>query len=85
MSDINETSDIEATSDLKPAPSSNTPQDRALRVAKREERARDASRAMHEIKSEKQAELSKTARLKALRLANMANEVAAPVKKRKPK
>jgi hypothetical protein len=84
MSDINETSDIEATSDLKPAPS-NTPQDRALRVAKREERARDASRAMHEIKSEKQAELSKTARLKALRLANMANEVAAPVKKRKPK
>jgi len=84
MSDINETSDIEATSDLKPA-ASNTPQDRALRVAKREERARDASRAMHEIKSEKQAELSKTARLKALRLANMANEVAAPVKKRKPK
>jgi hypothetical protein len=85
MSDINETSDIEAASDLKAGATVTAPQDRALRVAKREERARDASRAMHEIKSEKQAELSKTARLKALRLANLATEAAASAKKRKPK
>ena len=60
-------------------------QDRAIRTAKREERARDASRAMHEIKAEKQAELSKTAKLRALRMANVEAVVAAPVKKRKAK
>ena len=50
-------------SDIKDA------QDRAIRASLRVERARDATRALQELDSKKQADLAKTARLRALRKA----------------
>jgi hypothetical protein len=44
-------------------------QERAIRAAMREERARDAARALQEHEAERQAALSKTERLRAQRLA----------------
>jgi hypothetical protein len=44
-------------------------QERAIRAAMREERARDAARALQEVESERQTALAKTARLRELRLA----------------
>ena len=57
-------------------------QERATRIALKEDRARDAARALHEREVERKAAIAKTARLRALRLANA--EVA-PVKPRKSK
>jgi hypothetical protein len=54
-------------SDIKDA------QDRAIRASLRVERARDATRALQELNSKKQADLVKTARLRALRLAKAAD------------
>jgi hypothetical protein len=45
-------------------------QDRAVRVALKEDRARDAARALQEREAERKAAIDKTARLRALRLAN---------------
>ena len=45
-------------------------QERAIRLAQREERARDAARALKEREIERKAAVEKTARLRALRLAN---------------
>jgi hypothetical protein len=47
-------------------------QERAIRVALRDERARDAARALKEHEAKKEADLAKTARLRALRLAKTA-------------
>jgi hypothetical protein len=44
-------------------------QERAIRLAQREERARDAGRALQEREVERKAAVEKTARLRALRLA----------------
>jgi hypothetical protein len=44
-------------------------QERAIRAALRDERARDATRALQEHEAKKEADLAKTARLRALRLA----------------
>jgi hypothetical protein len=49
-------------------------QERAIRAAMREERARDAARALQEHEAERQAALSKTARLRAQRLAKQPSE-----------
>jgi hypothetical protein len=57
-------------------------QERAIRATLREERARDAARALHEHKVEQQATLDKTARLRALRLAQQV-EVKKPRAKAK--
>jgi hypothetical protein len=50
-------------SDIKDA------QDRAIKASLREDRARDAARALLEIDTKKKADLAKTSRLRALRLA----------------
>lgn len=65
-------------------------QDSAARNALKEERARDAARAMREYETEQKAIATRTERLKALRLAKEAAESAAeaeakPTKKRAAK
>lgn len=52
-------------------------QDSAARNALKEERARDAARALREYETEKKAIATRTARLKALRLAKEAADSAA--------
>jgi hypothetical protein len=44
-------------------------QERAIRAALRDDRARDAARALQEVDADRKAALAKTARLRALRLA----------------
>lgn len=44
-------------------------QERAAKAALKDERARDAARAMQEYEAERRAMVAKTARLRALRLA----------------
>jgi hypothetical protein len=51
-------------------------QDRAIRATLRNERARDAARALQEHEAKKKADLAKTARLRALRLANEAGNAS---------
>ena len=58
-------------------------QDSAARNALKEERARDAARALREYESEKKAIATKTERLKALRLAKEAAESASEPKPKK--
>ena len=57
----------------------------AAKAATKEERARDAARAMREYEADRAATLAKTARLRALRLAkegeSTANAPPAPAKK----
>jgi hypothetical protein len=50
--------------------------DRAARAAIKNDRTRDASRAMQEYEAKRRAALDKTARLRALRLAHEAGSVA---------
>jgi hypothetical protein len=45
-------------------------QERATRIALKEDRARDAARALQEREAERKAAILKTAQLRALRLAN---------------
>jgi hypothetical protein len=67
-------------------PSLRDAQDRAKRLAERQERARDAALAVEEYAAEQVAVLAKTARLRALRLAREAQEArAAAMKKTKRK
>ena len=58
----------------------------AAKAAIKEERARDAARAMREYQAERAATLAKTARLRALRLAKEGKgaEAASPVPAKKP-
>jgi len=44
-------------------------QEQAIRKAMREERARDAARALEEVEAARQSAIAKTARLRELRLA----------------
>jgi hypothetical protein len=61
-------------------------QERAVRIATKEDRARDAARAIQEKDAERAAALAKTAKLRALRLANAeAEAAAAPPAKRRSK
>jgi hypothetical protein len=55
----------------------------ALRASQKDERARDAARAMQEISNQRQAELARTARLRALRLANVAQTTSDAAKQPK--
>jgi hypothetical protein len=57
-------------------------QERATRIALKEDRARDAARALQEREAERKAAIVKTARLRALRLAKADT---APVKAPKSK
>ena len=57
-------------------------QERATRIALKEDRARDAARALQEREAERKAAIAKTARLRALRLASAD---AAPVQRQKSK
>jgi hypothetical protein len=57
-------------------------QNRANRVAIRDERAKDAARALQEVKTDRKAALAKTERLRALRLAQ---ETGNPRKRKHPK
>lgn len=57
-------------------------QNRANRVAIRDERAKDAARALQEVQTERKAALAKTARLRALRLAQQTDS---PRKRKHPK
>ena len=57
----------------------------AAKAATKEERARDAARAMREYEAERVATLAKTARLRALRLAKESETVeTAPPQVKKP-
>jgi hypothetical protein len=51
---------------------SKTAQERAIKVSLREDRARDAARAMQEIDAKRKDDLAKTSRLRALRRAREA-------------
>lgn len=53
-------------------------QDQAIRKTIREERARDAARALREVETARHAALAKTARLRALRLAREAGDDQQP-------
>jgi hypothetical protein len=53
-------------------------QDRAVRIALKEDRARDAARALQEREAERKAAVDKTAKLRALRLANAETPVVKP-------
>jgi hypothetical protein len=67
-------------SDIKEA------QDRAIKASLREDRARDAARALQEIDAKKKADLAKTSRLRALRRAReagSASQKAAPQDRRR--
>jgi hypothetical protein len=57
-------------SDIKDA------QERAIRATLRDERARDAARALQEHEAKKKADLDKTARLRALRQAKEATDAS---------
>jgi hypothetical protein len=59
--------------------------DRAEASFKKEERAREGAKAMRDYEAENRAVHEKTARLKALRLAKEAAEVAAEPKAAEPK
>jgi hypothetical protein len=59
--------------------------DRAEASFKKEERAREGAKAMRDYEAESRAVHEKTARLKALRLAKEAAEVAAEPKPAEPK
>ena len=63
-------------------PTMKEAQERATRIALKEDRARDAARALQEREAERKAMITKTARLRALRLAN---KDTAAVKPRKSK
>ena len=65
--------------------SSNEREDQAIKTAMKEERARDAKRAMQEYEAEKAAVRAKTARLRALRLANEARNPPQEKTKKKAK
>jgi hypothetical protein len=58
----------------------------AAKAAVKEERARDAARAMREYEADRAATLAKTARLRAMRLAKESEtaEAAPPVPMKKP-
>lgn len=66
-------------------PTPTDARDRAAKTAMKDERAKDAARAMREYEAERQAVVAKTARLRALRLAKEAEGRAAapPVKAKK--
>jgi hypothetical protein len=64
-------------------PSLRDAQERAKRLAQREERARDAALAVEEYEAERLAVLAKTARLRALRLAQEAPNAVLKKAKRK--
>jgi hypothetical protein len=64
-------------------PSLRDAQERAKRLAQREERARDAALAVEEYEAERLAVLAKTARLRALRLAQEARNAVLKKAKRK--
>jgi hypothetical protein len=53
-------------------------QDRAVRIALKEDWARDAARALQEREAERKAAVDKTAKLRALRLANAEIPVVKP-------
>jgi hypothetical protein len=53
-------------------------QERAIRAAMREERARDAARALKEVESDRETAIAKTQRLRALRLATKPADGAKP-------
>jgi hypothetical protein len=60
-------------------------QERAARTATKENRARDAARAMREYEAQKLAVLTNTARLRALRLAKEAENALDKERKRQAK
>jgi hypothetical protein len=60
-------------------------QERAIRATMREERAKDAARALQEHEAERQAAIAKTARLRALRIAKQADAQQQPPKRGKVK
>jgi hypothetical protein len=66
-------------------PALDEAQERAAKTATKENRARDAARAMREYEAEKLAVLTKTARLRALRLAKEAENALDKERKRQAK
>jgi hypothetical protein len=66
-------------------PALDEAQERAARTATKENRARDAARAMREYEAQKLAVLTNTARLRALRLAKEAENALDKERKRQAK
>jgi hypothetical protein len=66
-------------------PTTQTAATREARAAAKEQRDRDAALAMKQYEAEKAAVLDKTARLRALRLANEAAGALQPKPQTKPK